>query len=100
MVNFVLKYGGFVGILLALYAIFELRRKPSAVNPSTNNLDVYIIGGLGAILNYYVFPYVLLFAIQCVTTIVVGTIGAFAMFVPLLIGIAIFWIIYKLFKKG
>ncbi len=98
MVNFVLKCGGFLGILFAIYLVSELRRKPTSENPNPNNLDVYIIGIVAAILNYYAFPYVLLFVIQCITTVVVGMVGAFAIFTPILIGIAIFAFVYRLFK--
>ncbi len=98
MVDLILNYGGFLGILLAIYGVSELRKKPTSEDPNPNNLAVYIIMVLGAILNYYVFPYVLLFAIQCITTIVVGVFGAFAIFTPILIGIAIFAFVYRIFK--
>ena len=98
MIDLILNYGGFLGILLAIYTVIELRKKPTPEEPNPNNLAVYIIGVVGAILNYYVFPYFLLFVFQCIMALVVGTVGIFAVFTPLLIGIAIFWFVCRLFK--
>lgn len=89
MEEFILKYSGILGILAALYVVFILKGKTKPENPNTNDLGVYVVGIVLAVVWYYLTPFFLLLIIQFAATYVIGFLAIIIMFAPLLIVIAI-----------
>lgn len=99
MWDLIFKYSGIIGVIWLLYEVYNAREQPTTENPNPNNLTLYLLGLLGAVICYFIVPITIVFAVECLVALVGGMIGAFVMFAPLLIGIAIFGWLFNLFRK-